>query len=72
MNKVLRYFDGEEIIKVIENENGITSIDLVADNKAIVITSDGVVRTVVSPYMELREQMASLDEALDVVNNIDF
>lgn len=72
MKTELRYFDGEEVIKLIEGENGVASLKVTEDNKAVITMDNGYQRTVISPYIEIGIELPDLDEDLDVVNNVDF
>lgn len=61
MTKELKYFNGLEIVRLYVGENNVQSMWL-SEDTAIVKMEDGTQRTIISPYIELKEKYESIVE----------
>ena len=63
MTKELKYFNGLAVVRLYEGRDNVKAMWL-SEDTAIVMMEDGAQRTIISPYIELKEKYQSIEERL--------
>lgn len=63
MTKELKYFNGLAVVQLYEGRDNVKAMWL-SEDAAIVMMEDGAQRTIISPYIELKEKYQSIEERL--------